>query len=119
VSGWLGVNEGYYYKQHWPRGRFTIKASCALGFVILIAGACFSWRTVIPLAGTVVSFGVSLGCYWLLHPGHVPSRNLPLSMAMVFAALVFVAFLTYLGVAISKNHRAQQAVASGSEKPPI
>jgi len=109
VSGWCGVNEGYHYKRYWPRGRFTIIASCALGMVILMAGAVFPWRTVISLAGIVISGGVSLGCYWLLHPGHEPHRNSPLTVAIVVAGLLFVALLANVGVA-TRNSR---QIASG------
>ena len=109
VSSWLGVNDGYYYKRYWPQGRFTVIAACALGVVILMARAISPWRIVIPLAGMVVSFGVSLGCYWLLPPGRVPSRNQPLSMIIGGSVLVFLVLLTNLCMTTDKNHKAQQA----------
>jgi Type II secretion system (T2SS), protein G len=108
VSSWLGVNDGYYYKRYWPQGRFTVIVSCALGVVILMARAISPWRIVIPIAGMVVSFGVSLGCYWLLHPGRVPSRNQPLSMIIGGSVFVSLVLLANLWMTTYKNHKAQQ-----------
>jgi Type II secretion system (T2SS), protein G len=61
ISGWNGVNEGYYWKNSWPLGRFTIIASCVLGIVIFCARRRIPRYLGKPVAGLVISAGVALG----------------------------------------------------------
>lgn len=96
ISSWAGVNDGYYYKADWPRGRFAIGAGIIAGFLSLSLAIILPWRTVIPLAGSMVGLGIFKGCQWLMHPGIVPDRNAPLSVYSLLAAGAFVGCLIYL-----------------------
>lgn len=91
ISNWSGVNEGYYWKRFWPLGRLTIYASCILGFAIFCARKRFPRHSGKSLAGLIITSGVALGSFCLLHPGIVPSRNGPISL--VIAASGFLSFV--------------------------
>lgn len=91
ISNWSGVNEGYYWKRLWPLGQFTIVASFVLGILIFCARNRIPKHLGAPLAGLVITAGVALGSFCLLHPGVVPSRNGPLSL--LIAASGFLSFM--------------------------
>ena len=100
VSSWAGVNDGFYWKRHWPEGRFTIQAGIAIGTAALLLSFVFRWWTIIPLAIAIAAFGVFVGCQLLMYPGHDSTRNNPLTWAssvalctLVAALWVFVALL--------------------------
>lgn len=93
ISDWNGVNDGYYWKKFWPLGRFTILASCVLGILIFGVRSRIPRHLGKPIAGLVVTAGVALGAFWLLHPGIVPSRNGPLSLVMTASGFLSLVFL--------------------------
>jgi hypothetical protein len=96
ISSWAEVNDGFYWKTTWPRGRFSIVFGFALGLGCLSLARVYPRSIVVPLAGSLMCLGVALGCHWLMHPGIVPSRNDPLSMTGVFALSLMIMFLSYL-----------------------
>jgi hypothetical protein len=88
ISNWGGVNEGYHWKGSWPLGRFTLIGSISLAMLVIAARAFRPSPITFPLAGMIVGLGVGLGCFWLLHPGVVPGRNTPLSIASLAGFLI-------------------------------
>ena len=109
VSSWLGVNDGYHWKEYWPRGRLAILVFVALGVVTLLARRVLRSPLLVPLAGLFMSFGVALGCYWLRHPGIIPFHNGPLTIAIVASGLAFLGFLVTLGVVAWRRRRLKQS----------
>lgn len=93
ISGWSGVNEGYYWKRFWPLGRFTIVASSVLGILIFCARSRIPRHLGSPIAGLVITTGVAFGSFCLLHPGIIPSRNGPLSLVIVASGFLSLVFL--------------------------
>ena len=93
ISNWGGVNEGYYWKETWPLGRFVIISSCILGIMIFCATSRIPRHLGKPVAGLIIAAGTALGSFWLLHPGVVPSRNGPLSLVIAAAGLFSCVFL--------------------------
>ena len=93
ISNWGGVNEGYYWKETWPLGRFVIISSCILGIMIFCAKSRIPRHLGKPVAGLIIAAGTALGSFWLLHPGVVSSRNGPLSLVIAAAGLFSVVFL--------------------------
>ena len=93
ISSWNGVNEGYYWKKFWPLGRFTIIASCVFGSVIFCVRGRIPRYLGKPLSGLVITGGMALGSFLLLHPGVVPSRNGPLSLVIVASGFLSIMFL--------------------------
>jgi hypothetical protein len=90
ISGWLGVNDGYYWMKWWPLGRFTLIASILSGILILAFKTARLRPMAVPLAGMVMGLGIGLGCFLLLHPGVVPERNLPLSITSFAGFVIFL-----------------------------
>lgn len=93
ISGWGGVNEGYYWKKLWPLGRWIVIGSCVVGIAVFCAGKRFAKHTGKPLAGLIISLGVALGSFCLLHPGVVPSRNVPLWIVIAISSILSLGFL--------------------------
>ncbi len=96
ISNWAGVNDGFYWKTNWPRGRNAIALGLVLGSTcFLLFSRIYPWWFVVPLAGSLICLGTLLGCHWLMHPGIVPSRNGPLALtSLVAAALLAVLILS-------------------------
>jgi hypothetical protein len=93
ISTWNGVNEGYHWKESWPLGRYTIIATCLLGIGVFGLRKHFPRQTGKPFAGLIISLGVALGSYWLLHPGVVPGRNGPLYLVIAVSGIFSLIFL--------------------------
>ncbi|MES2920483.1 MAG: type II secretion system protein GspG [Verrucomicrobiota bacterium] len=93
ISNWNGVNEGYYWKGSWPLGRFTIIASSVLGIFIFCAMSKIPRHLGRPIAGLVITAGVTSGSFCLLHPGIIPSRNVPLSLIITASGFLSLVFL--------------------------
>ncbi len=95
ISNWAGVNDGFYWKSTWPRGRFSIATGTALGLGSLLLAFFFPWRTVLPIAVSITCAGIFLGCQWLMHPGFVDDRNGPLTFYSFAAAMLFIGLSVY------------------------
>lgn len=94
ISNWGGVNEGYYWKATWPLGRFTIIASCILGILIFCARSKIPRYLGKPIAGLLLTAGMAIGSICLLHPGIVPTRNVPLTLVIAASGILSLMFLT-------------------------
>lgn len=93
ISNWAGVNEGYYYKRTWPRGRLTIALGISLGLASLLLASIFTWRFVLPIAGSIACLGVFLGCQWLAHPGIGPNGGFLYTISYLLSGPFLIAFL--------------------------
>jgi general secretion pathway protein G len=93
ISRWAGVNEGFYWKRGWPRGRRVIFGSCLLGVMILAAGFWLRWRFIVPFAGMIVSLGIIIG---------TGLRGQP--EMMVFASLVLICSTVACGFSLCPRH---------------
>lgn len=96
ISSWRGVNDGYYWMKWWPHGRITLIGSILMGIFLLASKTPRLRPMAVPLAGMVTGLGIGLGCILLLHPGVVPDRNLPLSIASLAGFIVFLISLVKL-----------------------
>jgi general secretion pathway protein G len=98
ISNWVGVNDGFHWKSTWPRGRSTIALGVLLGLSCLLFALVYPWRLVAPLAASLICGSTILGTQWLMHPGVVPSRNLPLVhiQGIASCALVFLIACLFL-----------------------
>ena len=96
ISNWTGVNEGYHWKRTWTRGRMSI----AIGIALAVGACLFRQRlplhAALPIAGLVLSLGIALGCQWLMHPGIVPARNVPLFICSCIAVVGVVISIAWL-----------------------
>ena len=90
ISNWNGVNDGYYWKEWWPLGRFTLVSALVVATLILFCNVIRPWRKSKPVAGMIVGSGTSLGCFLLMHPGIVPGQNVPLSIGIGVGLLILV-----------------------------
>jgi type II secretory pathway pseudopilin PulG len=105
ISSWAGVNDGFHWKATWPRGRFTIALSIVLGFGSLLLICRYPWGIMVPIAVSIMSAGVLLGCQWLMHPGVVRSRNGPLVTTSIIAFCVLALMLAVLTLNVGKRTR--------------
>jgi hypothetical protein len=103
VSLWADVNDGYHWKSTWPAGRFSIWFGFVLGVGVLFFRRILPWKVVVPLAGSVVSAGVTIGCQLLKHPGIVPSRNEPLDFKSAIALSVLILSLAILAKNLQRS----------------
>jgi general secretion pathway protein G len=103
ISNWAGINDGFYEKATWSRGRRTIALGLVLAAATLLLARRFPWRLVLPFAGFIVSLGIGLGCWWLMHPGIVSARNTPLELACAAAAICLSLTIACLIVHV-RNH---------------
>jgi general secretion pathway protein G len=93
ISNWAGVNEGYYWKSHWPGGRSMIRWGKIIGIGCLLLGFFFPMRLVLPFSWGIIAFGSMVGNQMLLHPGIVPDYNSPLIAQARSAGLVLILLL--------------------------
>ena len=103
ISNWAGVNDGFYWKTTWPKGRVTIGCGVVLGLGCLLFTRVYPRRVIIPLAGLPICVGVILGCHWLMHPGIVPSRNNPLALSIILSSIILAALLMCLVVSLRRR----------------
>lgn len=96
ISSWHGVNDGYYWMEWWPMGRSVLIGSMSLAVLLFISNLVYPRPATLPVAGLAIGLGMGLGCFLLLHPGVVPDRNSPLSIASFTGVLVFVISLLKL-----------------------
>jgi hypothetical protein len=114
ISLWAGVNEGFHWKATWPAGRFTIAAGGVLGIGALLLYRFLGLRVALPLAGSLLCLGITIGCRLLMHPGIVRSRNDPLAVCSNSALLVFA----ILAVILIANVRGRSFVKSRNDLTP-
>jgi len=92
ISNWAGVNEGFYSKSHWAKGRFTVALGLFFGFFWLFFIRIYPCWFVVPLAGLLICMGTLFGGLWV-----------PLGWPTLVSAILLVVLSIYLYVNIRKR----------------
>jgi hypothetical protein len=111
-----GVNDGFHWKETWPAGRRTLRLTAGFALASLLLAFVWPWRIIAPLVGMILCVGTIAGCRLLMHPGVVSSRNQPLQLYILLAALLFGVLLVALALSIwkarSTRHRPNSAAST-------